>query len=121
MNTDLKIARELTKQRTLDSILKVSTTLLSNPVVEILLGYLAIEYCQTHGSIVKDKWGRIDKDASVPLIPQVAGTVAEAGLLVAIAMQQPATLELMKSLISAGGEGMKYGAKLIPGALSALK
>lgn len=98
--------------------------LMRNPVVQIVAGYLVIELLQNIGYTnetlqIKDALtGKVTVQPLRPIIPSQAGTVAEAGLLVAVAMQQPATMEIAKAMISAGAD---IGMKLIPSALTALK
>lgn len=120
MNAEGRIERIKRQTIKLQADRELITQILSNPVAEIILAYLIIEYCQTHGEIVKDKWGRIDTDLSHPLIPAMAGSVAEAGVLVAVALQQGG-LDLVKSAIAAGGASLSTLARLAPKALTVLK
>ena len=73
--------------------------LLHNPVVEIVAAYVIIELLQRYPS---------DR----PIIGSVAGTVAEAGCLAAVGMQQ------LAPLAPAIAQGTESIAKVIPGLLA---
>lgn len=73
--------------------------LLHNPVVEIVAAYVIIELLQRY-------------PANKPIIGSIAGTVAEAGCLAAVGMQQIAPLA---PSIAQGTESI---AKVIPGLLA---
>lgn len=64
--------------------LQVLKDLLTNPVFEILLGYVAIEAMQ----VTQSPFTR----TPAAMMPPLAGTIAEAGILTAVAMQQLAPL-----------------------------
>jgi len=137
---ELKLEMRKLDQELIKSTVDSAVNLLKNPVLEIILGYLVIEACQkievgesiTESgsdplwlkglkSMIGIPWSKQTVTTKGYLIPHTAGTVAEAGILVAVAMQQPATLELLKSAITAGGESMSTLLKLMPAAFTALK
>ena len=65
---------------------RVLLALIDNPVVEIVAAYIIIEYLQKKG-----------------YIPNVAGNIAEAGVLAAVGLQQLAPLA---PAIAAGGQAL---------------
>lgn len=97
MTTDLSIKKKaLDVERT-----KLLVEALKNPVVELLLGYLVIEYAQRHG------W-----------MPQLAGTIAEGGVLTVVAYQQIAPLmpSILQGASVAGSSLLKALPALAAGA-----
>ena len=78
--------------------------IVKNPVIEILLGYLVIEYLQTIPiNRTAEQLRRIGRDerSDIAIIPAKAGTIAEAGILAAVALQQLAPLS---PALAAGSE-----------------
>lgn len=75
--------------------LRLVKDILANPVVEIVLGYAAIEMLQKQG-----------------VIPGLAATIAEGGVLTTVAYQQLAPF--MPQLIQSGGEIVSGLFKAIP-------
>lgn len=120
MNAEIKLEKMRRTTLRMQADRELILALANNPVFEIIAAFLAIEYCQTHGDMVVDKWGRIDKEASRPLIPPLAGSMAEAGVLVAVALQQGG-MDLLKASVVAGGESLKAVTKLLPASLAVLK
>jgi hypothetical protein len=141
---ELKLEKQKLNQDVIKSAVEGAATLLKNPVLEIVLGYLFIEWAQSRvvdeittpaippqpglqwdwkTGFLGNLWdkGTPGKTEKHYLIGPTAGSIAEAGILVAVAMQQPATMELMKSAIAAGGESMGTLLKLLPAAFTALK
>lgn len=92
-----KIAKLNAQSKQIQAILEI----LRNPVVEILLGYLVIEYAQNK-----------------KIIGSVAGTVAEGGILSAVALQQLAPLT--PAIVAGTEAGGKIVSGLISGATKAL-
>lgn len=77
-NIELKIARTQNEQALIRD-------LVNNPVIEILVAYIVIEALQKQG-----------------LMPALAGTLAEGGILTAVACQQLAPI--VPDLVHGGGD-----------------
>lgn len=93
MSKETKVAEIKADSEMAIKLIDLAKEAMSNPVVEIILAYLVIEAAQRRG-----------------LLPDVAGNVAEGGVLTAVAWQQIAPsvpylvqggTELLKSLASA--------------------
>jgi len=100
--TDYRIAREARKIQQLQSEKEIILALLKNPVFEIVAGYVLIETLQ-----------------KAELMPSLAGTIAEGGILTAVAFQQLAPIlpDLLKATTEGIGmvtEGIGMVAKAIP-------
>lgn len=126
-DTALVLKKHELKAQREERLFDLAHDVMRNPLVEIVLGYVIIEALQNIG-LTKERHriksaltGNIIDRPILPIIPETAGSVAEAGLLVAVALQQPGGYDFIKTVIGAGGEALKMGAKLIPGALTALK
>lgn len=96
---------------------------LTNPVVEILAGYALIGFMKTikvgraekYVSPLGFSWGG---EVDVPLLSDSAGTVAEAALLITIAMQQlKGNTEAMQGITAVTG-GIGSLLKAAPGAVA---
>lgn len=141
MNESLKIAKLEKKQAQVDSITRLLAEIAKNPVLEIVLGYLLIEACQhivvdesfkepTPGmqwtpsfGFLGNLWERGHMEKHY-LISDKAGTVAEGGLLVAVALQQGGK-DILTSLINAGGNtavaALGLAGKALPGIAGLIK
>lgn len=62
---------------------------MSNPIVELIAGYVIVEYLQSH-------------TGSHPIIPQAAGTVAEGAIVASVLLQQLSPS--IPALAAAGGD-----------------
>jgi hypothetical protein len=80
---------------------EVLLMIIKNPVVEIVAGYLAIETLQ-----------------KARIIPGVAGSLAEGGILGAVLCQQLGPV--LPQLVSAGSEGLAALMKAVPALVGAL-
>ena len=100
MNEALKIAREEKKVAQIRATKEILIAILSNPAVEIVGAYAAVEYLQQ-----RYKFGSI------------TGTAAEATVGAAVVAQMLAPYA--PSIIQAGAEGIKSIAAIAPLALKA--
>lgn len=91
----LILAREQKKIAQANAYKEIALALIKNPVAEILVGYIAIEYLQ-----------------SKKIIPSMAGNFAESGILTSVYAQQMAPL--MPYIAQAGGDILGALGKLAP-------
>lgn len=95
MESTLKAAREQRRIERLRHNAQLVQSLVNNPVVQIVAGYLVLEYAERRG------W-----------VGPVAATVAEAGVLSAVAMQQLAPIA--PDLLRASEGGLNLVTKAAP-------
>lgn len=142
MNTELAIRKAELQAEQNRQLINSAMDLLKNPVFEIITGYLIIEWAQhqviaetTTPAIPPEKGLQWDWktgflgnlwDKGTPattekhyLISDKAGTVAEGGLLVAVALQQGG-MDLLKSIVSSAGQASTQVIGLAGKALPAL-
>jgi len=89
----VRIEREKRKTAQIVADRQLAIEIIKNPVVEILAAYISIEWLQRHGQM-----------------PALAGTIAEAGVLTAVGMQQIAPLA---PYIAQGAQGLAGSIKAI--------
>jgi len=89
MNDQLKIAKLNDKIESRKADIEAIKLLINNPMLEIVLGFTIIEILQKTDSpwSSKDLFGN-----RAPLVGELAGTAAEAGIFTAVALQQLAAL-----------------------------
>jgi hypothetical protein len=121
-STEISVRKKALNVVENQNITALISQLLSNPVVEIVAGYLAIEWAQR--KIVSYTAWEVDPILGAPhaviqanpLIPPLAGSVAEAGLIVAVALQQGGAPVLSK-IFEGGADVMKMGLGIVPNVL----
>lgn len=99
-NLELKAARQVAKAEMHKHDIELIREFVRNPVVEIIAGYVIIEALQKQG-----------------IVPSIAGTVAEGGILASVAYQQLAPI--VPDLLKGGSEAVGQIFKALP-ALGAL-
>lgn len=93
MTSDARIARRQLRAAEQLANKQVLLDVIKNPVFELLVGFLAVEYAQRHG-----------------YMGNISGTVCEAGIVSAVGLQQMAPY--LGDIIKGTGEGIAAVGKL---------